>query len=198
MNDLCPYQDTETAARYLAGSLPGSEQDRFEEHYFACDACFAEVNAGAEIRAATTVAQAPARSRPRIYRYAAAAAVVAALAALPFVLERSRPGVEETPVWRGSATAAHPLHLTAENDQWTFRWDAQPAAAGYEIELYSEEGKLLLRQDTAETSMTIDRSAIPPETATKPVYARLRAIDATGSPARISGLRRIEPYEMPR
>jgi hypothetical protein len=197
MSDLCPYQDTETAGRYLASRLTESERERFEEHYFGCDACFAEVSTGAEIRAAIA-ARPPARTRPWRFRFAAAAAVVAALAAVPFFLERSRPGGEEQPVWRSSATAPHPLHLTAENDQWTFRWDAHPEAVEYEIELLSEEGNLLLRQATAETSMVIDRSAIPPATATKPVYARLRALDASGAPTRISDLKRIEPHALPR
>ena len=35
------FEDKEFVERYLAGSLGAEERDSFEEHYFACDQCFA-------------------------------------------------------------------------------------------------------------------------------------------------------------
>ena len=48
----CPIADSDTEARYLAGSLSAEEAEAFEEHYFGCEICWKAVQRGVEIRSA--------------------------------------------------------------------------------------------------------------------------------------------------
>jgi hypothetical protein len=42
----CPHRtQSDTAERYVAGTLPEAEQEAFEDHFFACEACLADVQA---------------------------------------------------------------------------------------------------------------------------------------------------------
>lgn len=47
---------THTAERYLLGELPAGERDAFEEHYFGCTACAADVQDGATVIAGVRAA----------------------------------------------------------------------------------------------------------------------------------------------
>lgn len=40
---------THAIERYLLGEMPGSERDAFEEHYFACAECAAEIRSASEL-----------------------------------------------------------------------------------------------------------------------------------------------------
>lgn len=195
MNNPCPYESQNAAGQYLAGRLAGVERETFEEHYFGCDACFEEVTRGAEIRAASD-------SRPSARRnwtpwYAVAAALLIAAIAVPFLIHRSGPDPTDGPIWRSTAGSALPLHLTMEDDQWTFRWEPYPEALEYQIELFSEDGALLLRHATHDTQLIVDRGAVPADDEQQPVYARLRAHGASGL-LHSSDLQRIEPHDRPR
>ena len=39
----CEYASTDTPARYRQKKLDGAEAESFEAHYFACDACWIEL-----------------------------------------------------------------------------------------------------------------------------------------------------------
>ncbi|MBM3768455.1 MAG: zf-HC2 domain-containing protein, partial [Acidobacteria bacterium] len=54
------------AATYVAGVMTDGEMDSFEAHYFACDACFAEVEA---MRYARAALQRPRRKAPTLPRW---------------------------------------------------------------------------------------------------------------------------------
>lgn len=195
MSNPCPYESQDTAGRYVAGRLAGPEREAFEQHYFACDACFEEVTEGAGIRAALGSHHAARRTwKPW---YAAAAALLLAALALPFLTDRSVSPPADAPVWRSTAGSALPLHLTTENDQWTFRWDEHPETVEYQVELFSQDGALLLRHATGDTQLTVDRGAIPPGEEQHPIYARLRAYGAAGTLLHSSDLQRIEPHDSP-
>src|SRR5580765_4550236 len=72
-------------AAYLAGRLSAAEAESFEKHYFACDECWHELQAGLEIRAAVgrgdhagmVSAAAVHRTPATTWRWLAAAATVA-------------------------------------------------------------------------------------------------------------------------
>lgn len=99
----------ELAEQYLAGSLPESEADRFEDHYFACELCHEHLLALAEIRDGLArepiaiPAPEPARIEPRqslsgrILAFPVPLAVLASLAAALLVgavlvgIQRSTP-----------------------------------------------------------------------------------------------------------
>ncbi len=49
----CPHSERhDLAVAFLAGRLPPAEARAFEEHTFACRACWSEVEAALELRAA--------------------------------------------------------------------------------------------------------------------------------------------------
>src|SRR5207244_3597262 len=96
---------------YATGRLGEDDAARFEEHFFGCDACWAELERARAIRSAfaripVSTARAETR-RPRLLwpRLALAAAGLAAIAVLPLLRQRSvgRPPAP-TPVWRGTAS----------------------------------------------------------------------------------------------
>lgn len=45
-------QNGEVVERYLANQLPDAEKEAFEQHYFACDRCFAELEAARSVQQA--------------------------------------------------------------------------------------------------------------------------------------------------
>src|SRR5687768_12760419 len=53
-------EEEDLDARYLAGTLSDEEAEAFEEHYFACDRCWSNVQLGRDIRAASDRRTAPA------------------------------------------------------------------------------------------------------------------------------------------
>jgi TolA-binding protein len=64
------------AGDYVAGLIEPNEMDAFEEHYFGCDACFAEVKALRDAQKVLAKRQ-PRQARPWIYLAAMAAGITA-------------------------------------------------------------------------------------------------------------------------
>ncbi|MCA1732808.1 MAG: hypothetical protein LC732_04320, partial [Acidobacteria bacterium] len=84
----CAYADTDSAARYVQGRLAGDEAERFEKHYFACEICWTEVQAGLALRASSPrQAARPSRSA---WRLLPAAAVLLLVASAGWVVLRER------------------------------------------------------------------------------------------------------------
>jgi tetratricopeptide (TPR) repeat protein len=61
----CPgFQREELIDRYLTGSLTPEEQESFEEHYFACDPCFAALQAQRALQAELSASAPQIRNMP--------------------------------------------------------------------------------------------------------------------------------------
>jgi hypothetical protein len=76
--------ETHAAEGYLLGDLTAAEHEAFEEHFFDCDTCFADVRAGATVMSAVradaradTVAAEPVPRKYHRFAYVAAAASMA-------------------------------------------------------------------------------------------------------------------------
>ena len=77
----CHIGDREDQAeRYVAGLLPESESEAFEQHFFACSPCLSAVRRAEALLDALSTASAPARRGGSVVRLAAAAAVLVAAA----------------------------------------------------------------------------------------------------------------------
>jgi hypothetical protein len=191
----CPYgPDSDIDARYLAGTLSPAEAEAFEEHYFGCDACFAAVKRGTEIRAALagTESEVAAGSRPDLHgrrrfsgwqpALAAAAAVVLVLGVQQMRGARGRP-VAIPPVAapadaaRGSRT---PLTLTsyATTTVLAAAWPPVTSAHTYRIRLLATDGSLLFERETADTAVMLSRDLVRDNSA---VYWEVQALDALRS-----------------
>ena len=78
--------ETMAAERYLLGEMTPEDRDAFEEHYFGCPECAADVRDGAQIRASIRTQKANPTRAPRTARgWLAAAAVAVVVAAVPAV-----------------------------------------------------------------------------------------------------------------
>ena len=155
----CEYADTDTASRYVAGTLADAEP--FEEHMFECEACAEEVEKGVAIRRALRKP----RTRLRWIPLAAAAA----LAAIVFVLVP-----RDTPdVMRGTAQAIV-VKAVAQRGEVRVEWAAVKGAARYVVTLSAEDGTPLRQRDTTETTV-----AFKVESAA-PAFATVRAMSAEG------------------
>lgn len=195
----CPYgADSDIDARYLAGTLSAEESEAFEEHYFACDRCFAAVERGNEIRAALAsaagtstaasvdgVAPVGRRSRRASTWWPALAAAAVVLVAFGIrqtgTLRRSAPTAASAPsdAARGAVDA---LKLTshATSSVLIAAWPAQPAAQSYRVRLLATDGSLLFEREVADTSVMLSRDLLR-ATGAKPVFWEVQALDALRS-----------------
>ncbi len=86
----CPRRaDQDTAERYVAGTLPELDQSAFEEHFFSCEACLADVQALQAARTALAGQQARASTfaaRPQAFKWSGSWSVWAGLAAAAVIL----------------------------------------------------------------------------------------------------------------
>jgi hypothetical protein len=182
----CPYDDTDTDERYLAGTLSPSEADAFERHYFECDSCWARVQRGSEIKAAIAatpvVAIASARgpreaSKRRRSLLWGAPLAAAAVLVLTFGrtlnyrinVDRIRPvsRIEDTAqVMRGSArNIAVSSHQNGS--MLIAAWARTPSASTYRVRLLAPDGALLYERETPDTSVVLpsDSAGNSPNTA---------------------------------
>lgn len=121
----CPQMPTaEAMERYLRGELEEGAATAFEEHYFACDACFAALEdlralRGELARTRTKVRLEGAMSRPLPWLGLAAALLALGVAGM-FLLSRDRtaPGPEPTPTTVSTATVLAEL-ARVEPPPWT-------------------------------------------------------------------------------
>jgi CHAT domain-containing protein len=95
--DCASIEEQDLVSRYVGRKLSPEEAEAFEEHYFACDRCWAEVQQGTEVRAALReekVSAGAVRVRPRRISPVWGALAVAAAVALAIggILLRSKSG----------------------------------------------------------------------------------------------------------
>jgi anti-sigma factor RsiW len=169
--------DESTVQAYLAGRLSEAEAEAFEERLFADEALAHEVERALEIRAATAPARAAsttARPPQRAWLALAAAAGIAVVAASITWLPRPPP----EPVFRGSEQRMG-LEVEVYTDALRARWGAIAGAAGYEIQVFAADGRVLYDVETNETAATIDLET-PVETADAPAFVEMTALDELG------------------
>lgn len=171
---------------YVAGRLDDAEAARFEEHYFACEACWAEVERAFALRATFAGMPAVASSAPRrswmlAGLLAASLAAVALLGTWALGVHPPWSGGRATPnetVWRGAGALA----LEARSDGTTLHiaWRPDANAASYAVEVTAGDGSLRWRAETAATQVEFARAKLEPA-AGGPWRVEVRALDALGN-----------------
>jgi anti-sigma factor RsiW len=163
--------------KYLAGRLSDAEAEAFEERLFTDDALAGEVERALEIRAATAPARAAtatARPRRRAWLALAAAAGIAVVAAGIAWLPRPPP----EPVFRGSEQRMG-LRVEMDTDALRARWAPVAGAAGYEIQVFAKDGRVLYDVETKETAATLELET-PVQAPDAPAFVEITALDELG------------------
>ncbi len=186
--DRCHRGDEhDIAIRYLAGKLPDAEAEAFERHYLACDACWASVEQGTQLRTAfgnaPVAGAAPtAAAGRRDYWTPLAAAAVVALVAFGLSRIAGTPVLAplDSPVLRGSGT--NRLELTirkAPAANAILEWTSDPEAATYRIQIMRADGVPVLTSETPDATLRLDVGALPGAPG-QPLVAKIEAVDAMG------------------
>ena len=108
--DCTLVDEQDLVSRYIGRRLSPDEAETFEEHYFGCERCWAEVKAGAEVKASLAPPSPIARWRWQPLAIAAAIALVAFGAGLIVSRTGRRAGIERI---ARSVTALPYSHLRA-------------------------------------------------------------------------------------
>ncbi len=177
---------------YLAGKLADEEAEAFEAHYFGCGQCREDVRAGAELRehygkdavaasasasAAASAAVSPASPRRSWLPLAAAVAI----AVLGLGVWLSRRAVEQPgqPVLRGPSAGALVLKIEAgPQGGIALSWPAHPAAAAYEVQVFSTDGTRVWSQEVSEPRLSIGPGILPAPEPGKTLEVEVQALDA--------------------
>jgi len=160
----CPIAlDGEAVAAYSAGRLGESEAEAFEQHFFACEDCWALVRAATAARASfagtgeASAGTAPAvRPRRRWAVWLPAAGLAAAVAGLALFGDWSADA--PTPpgeVFRG-AEQAMSLEAAVEGETVRTSWEPVAGAAGYELRAYDASGRLLSASEVDAQTVAVD------------------------------------------
>lgn len=183
----CRYvEESELANSYLAGKLSEGEAEAFERHYLACDRCRSELKTLSELRAALgkpPVVPMESRSNPHTSWWPLAAAATVAIAALGVWQLTRRAGETQTaPVMRGQADDSLKLKVgTDSQGTITISWSRHPAAQRYVVQVLRSDGMPVLKSETRDTSVRLERSALLQPTAGNSFSVRVRALGPTGA-----------------
>lgn len=197
--DCADVRDADLVQRYVAGTLDPPLREAFEEHYFACDACWTRLELALDVRAAFA-GEDPARpggadstsTRRPLSGWSVAA--VAAAAALLFGVVQVADGPESAPPAAGGAAGgAASAEGAFRGEIASFRfdasilptgaleatWPAVPEADLYRVLLFDVEGELLTRRETADTTVRLRPPATdPPDAGTRgPLFLEVQALD---------------------
>lgn len=173
----CSYAARDSAVHYVAGRLPGSGAEAFEEHLFTCDRCSNEVRLGLEIKAASSRSggQAGPTSRGALWRPLAVAAALAVVLLGAWQLQRSKgPAVDG--VTRGEGARALAVQARPGADGIEVSWTPVPRADVYRVEISSGEGALLLKREVPDSSLRVRRDDLG-AAAGGALYVRVTALD---------------------
>ena len=172
--------------RYLAGTLPPDAAEAFEEHYFGCERCWALVERGLAIRAASPVqpASAAPAGPPKLGTAAphrggwwmglAAAAVLLLSTALWHPWTGGAPSA--TDAMRG-ADATFLLSATVRGDSIVVLWPSVRAASDYRVRVSALNGTTLLEREVPTPAVTFARGALS-DTTVDTLYVSILARDA--------------------
>ncbi len=176
--------EQDLAPLYLAGKLPEDVAQAFELHYLGCRECWEDVQAGGKLRATfgrPAVALASAAPRPsRAWLPFAAAAAIALLAAGVWQVARRPSIVPSGRVVRGAAAGLEVAVAPGARGSVEIRWQPQPDAASYEIEIVSSDGALVWKTETPEPHRTIEAGSFPPAPEGRSYSIGVAARDALG------------------
>ena len=140
--------DGDTIAAYVGRRLGESEAEAFEQHFFGCEDCWSLVRTATAARASLTdeagVTSNAQTSRPRRRWRLPAVALAAGLAGIVFVgvWRSSSPGE----VFRGSANSMQ-VEVAVGLGLLRATWEPVSGAAGYELRVYDDAGRLLTTAD---------------------------------------------------
>jgi hypothetical protein len=188
-------EEEDLDARYLAGTLSEEEAEAFEEHYFGCERCWAAVQLGLDVRAASDDArrgpdaQAPAlsvergpqarpRSLPDRRWWPIAIAASIAVVALAVWQWDGRTGV--IPVGDELRGPADSIHAVAFSRGRTLvvAWPPKPAADRYGVRLQKGDATVIVERIIGDTSFAIPRDSLSGVAGGENVYWEIRALDA--------------------
>lgn len=169
----CAYAESDSAARYVQGRLAGDDAERFEEHYFACESCWTEVQAGLALRAS---APRPA-ARPSRFAWRAlpAAAALLLFAGAGWLVLRERMAPPDA--LRGGAPA-WTLRAERHDGELMAQWAPVPGAAAYRLRVHAPDGSPLAALETSTPPLRVPVGSFAPHSK---VFLVVEAIDASGA-----------------
>jgi hypothetical protein len=187
----CPHEDRAAlAADYLAGRLPEGRAEEFEAHYFACDACFEQVELAASLHAAfQRRPRAAARRATRTWALAAAAMLAVAVAGVWLVRFPGGAPVEDR-VLRGDG-ASFAVKATLGEAELVLEWPAVDGAHQYEARVFDAEGGMLWERRTDVPRVVVPRSELPAVAGAGELFASVDALDALLQPVARSSIARV-------
>jgi hypothetical protein len=190
LKDQTPFRADESRIQdYLAGRLEATDAERFEERMFMDDELGAEVQRALEIRAATLPAAAQRRTGYRPRRVFLALAIAASAAVLAVgVTWLQQPAAP--PVFRGVEQRMG-LEVEVDGGALHARWRPIAGAAGYELQLFARDGRLLRSLEAGGAAATFELGA-PADSAAAPAFVEVSALDDVGQT-----LRRSERLALP-
>ena len=162
----------ELARRYVAGLLPVAEAESFEEHYFACDQCWREIETANEIRQAL-MPRAGGRARTRPAWPFLAAAAVAAFAFVGVMQWRGSQSPQQ--VWRDGSGNDLRTEARISGDSIELSWQAPQQADHYQIQIFSSDGELV-----ATRTVTRPQASFPRGEIARAAHYRIVALDELG------------------
>lgn len=174
--------DDELVRRYLAGTTTLSEAEAFEEHYFACEACWREVQTAMELREA--LLRQSARPSRRIWPALAAAAAAAFL--FIGIWQMMQRQADQEPAWR-SSQPAYQTSAARVGSSTVISWEPKPEARWYVLRRFSADGSEI---DTIELAAPRDRLELPLDPAA--THYRVQALDQFRSVLADSGLQPLQ------
>lgn len=168
-----PPSDESRIQAYVAGRLDSAQAEAFEQRMFADDELAAEVQRALEIRAATlqVAVKRESRGAPRnvLFGLAVAAGVAALTVSIVWLQQPPTP-----PVFRGVEQRMG-LEVELDGTALRARWQAIPAAVGYELQVLAGDGRVLSGVETDDTTATLDLSV-----ASAPAFIEVSALDGLG------------------
>ena len=148
--------ETMAAERYLLGEMTPEDRDAFEEHFFGCAECAADVRDGAIVRAAIRTQKEPRVRQPRwaVREWLTAAAVAIAVAGIPFIqniglrqqVARARTPhlVQSFPLFTAGSRGGEEAVIQAADRPFTIDFDIppQPNAQRYVVKVVDTSGRV--------------------------------------------------------
>ena len=170
---ICAWAETNSAARYVQGRLAGDAAEKFEEHYFACESCWTEVQAGLALRAsAPRPAARPSRSA---WRALPAAAALLLFAGAGWLVLRER--IAPPDALRGDAPA-WTVRTEPRDGDLLAHWPPVPRAASYRVLIHAPDGSPLATLEAPTPLLRLPAGSFGSH---PKVFLVVEAIDASGA-----------------
>jgi putative zinc finger protein len=195
--------------RYLRGTLDEADAEAFEQHYFACDRCWALIQGGLTLGAARAEGDQPRDKQPPIepprtvpaalpsrgqggrgarrwWQYAAAAVVLVTGSLVWYQRERG-PLRQPADAVRGGRVSLR-AEVRVGSDSLVVSSTPAPGAADYRLRVFSRDGTLLVDRESGGPSISVPRAALPHPTTPETLYVEVLARDGLRHPIAQSAL----------